>query len=105
MPKEKDDSFFVQKSLQGDKDAFGELVRRYQRTVTRTARLWTKSEEDAADIAQETFFRAYRYLNGFKLEKRFINWLLGITTNTIFRFKYTYFFGISQAFQRLFSGS
>ena len=82
MPKEKDDSFFVQKSLQGDKDAFGELVRRYQRTVTRTARLWTKSEEDAADIAQETFFRAYRYLNGFKPEKRFINWLLGVTTNT-----------------------
>ncbi|MBI1923358.1 sigma-70 family RNA polymerase sigma factor [Candidatus Poribacteria bacterium] len=77
-----DDSILVQKAKRGDSDAFGELVRRYQRTVVRTARLWTKTPEDAADVAQETFLRAYKYLGRFKEGEKFINWLLAIATNT-----------------------
>jgi len=77
-----DDRILIQKAKQGDNLAFGELVRRYQHAVMRVARLRTKTLEDAADLAQETFLRAYRYLDRFKPEKRFVNWLLAIATNT-----------------------
>ena len=77
-----DDRILIQKAKQGDNLAFGELVGRYQHAVMRVARLRTKTLEDAADLAQETFLRAYRYLDRFKPEKQFINWLLAITTNT-----------------------
>ena len=82
MQAELDDKALVQKAKQGDRRAFGELVRCYQPTVMRTARSLTKNEETAQDVAQEAFERAYKYLDRFKPEKPFVNWLLTITKNT-----------------------
>lgn len=82
MQTELDDKALVQKAKQGDSHAFGELVRYYQHSVMRTARLLTKNEEAAQDVAQEAFERAYKYLDCFKPGKPFVNWLLTITKNT-----------------------
>lgn len=82
MQTELDDKALIQKAKQGDCHAFGELVRYYQHSVMRTARMLTKNEEAAQDVAQEAFERAYKYLDCFKSGKPFVNWLLTITKNT-----------------------
>lgn len=61
--------------------AFDELVTRYQNKIYRLARRMTETEEDAEDVVQEAFVKAYRSLKGFKGESRFSTWLYRITVN------------------------
>lgn len=71
----------VQRARSGDRAAFGQLVRKYQRRVYATAFRMTGSHADADDVAQEALIRAYRGLSGFNLQSDFFTWLYRIVIN------------------------
>lgn len=71
----------VRQAQQGDTAAFEELVRQYDRVVLRLAMNITGSQEDAQDIYQEAFLRAYVNLNRFRFECSFYTWIYRIATN------------------------
>ena len=76
-----DDTVLIRRAQQGDTAAFEELVRNYDRRVLRLAMHLTDSTEDAQDIYQETFLRAYRNLGRFRFECSFYTWIYRIVTN------------------------
>ena len=76
-----DDTELVVRAQQGDVSAFEELVRHYDRTVLRVAMHLTGSRDDAQDIYQEAFLRAFRNLATFRFECSFYTWIYRITTN------------------------
>lgn len=67
---------------QGDRDAFGRLVRRHQRRVYAAALHILGNHSDADDVTQESFVRAYRGLATFDGRADFFTWLYRITVNT-----------------------
>jgi len=69
----------IQKTLDGETDAFGELIRRYQDAVYATALQKAGNFADAQDIAQETFIKAYRKLRTLREPAKFPSWLHTIT--------------------------
>lgn len=71
----------VRKAQAGDRQAFEELVQRYDREVLRLALNLVHRAEDARDIYQESFLRAYRNLHRFRFECGFYTWLYRIVTN------------------------
>src|SRR5215470_13107764 len=75
------DSSLVREAQRGDKAAFEELVRRYDRAVLRLALHLTGSEQDAQDIYQEAFLKAYRNVGNFRFECSFYTWIYRIVTN------------------------
>ena len=67
----------------GQTQAFGELVTRYQDRVFNLAYRLTSNHEDAAEIAQEAFLKAYRGLESFRGDCAFYTWVFRITVNTV----------------------
>jgi RNA polymerase sigma-70 factor (ECF subfamily) len=65
----------------GDRDAFLELVRHYQRPVYRLAFAMTRDAKDAASLAQETFVRAWKGIKDLPESRRFFPWVLRIARN------------------------
>lgn len=80
------DAQLVSRSKSADVEAFGELVRRYQKPVFRIVLRMVKSPDDADDITQDTFVRAYRGLKTFKEEFDFHPWLYRIAYNQAINF-------------------
>jgi len=76
-----DETALVRAAQQGDQAAFTEIVRRYQRAVYRVAYGLTRRAEDADDLAQEAFVRAYRALDTFRVGEPLYPWLSRITVN------------------------
>lgn len=76
------DTTLIHAAKHGDLDAFEQLLRRHQARVFRIARHITRSCEDAEEIAQETFLRAYQNLDRFEERSRFSTWLTRIAVNT-----------------------
>ncbi|MBN2556171.1 MAG: sigma-70 family RNA polymerase sigma factor [Anaerolineales bacterium] len=76
-----DDVVLLRRSLQGDVEAYGEIVARYERTVFSTAYRILGVREDAEDAAQETFVKAYRSLKQFNLDLPFAPWIRRIAAN------------------------
>jgi RNA polymerase sigma-70 factor (ECF subfamily) len=76
-----DDRRLVQEAQAGSRDAFEELVRRYDRDVLRLALNLMKRTEDARDVYQEAFLKVYRNLHRFRFECSFYTWLYRIVTN------------------------
>jgi RNA polymerase sigma-70 factor (ECF subfamily) len=76
-----DDTVLIRQAQAGNSDAFEELVRHYDRTVLRLAIHLTGSEDDAQEIYQEAFLRAYRNLPRFRFECSFYTWIYRIVTN------------------------
>ena len=76
-----DDTILIRRAQQGDSAAFEELVRNYDRSVLRLTMHLTDSTEDAQDIYQETFLRAYRKIGRFRFECSFYTWIYRIATN------------------------
>jgi RNA polymerase sigma-70 factor (ECF subfamily) len=72
----------LDRAKQGDREAFGRLVRRHQRRVYAAALHILGSHSDADDATQETFVRAYRGLPTFDGRADFFTWLYRITVNT-----------------------
>lgn len=80
------DNEIISSVLQGDKNAFAELVTRYQNYVfTLTLRL-IKNREDAEEVAQDVFIKAYRYLADFRGDSKFSTWLYTIVKTTSITF-------------------
>ncbi len=71
----------IARAQRGDAQAYESLVRQYEQIVFRAAWLVTRDEHEAADVAQESFVRAYRALGSFKMGQPFRPWLLRIVTN------------------------
>ena len=69
------------RARQGDGDAFRELVERHSRAVFRLAFRMTGNEQDAEDVVQESFLRAYRQLGRFESRANFGTWLYRIVAN------------------------
>jgi len=80
------DKDLVARSKVGDTRAFGELVRRYQKPVFRIVLRMVRSQDDADDLTQDTFVRAYRGLKTFKEEFDFHPWLYRIAVNQAINF-------------------
>jgi RNA polymerase sigma-70 factor (ECF subfamily) len=75
------DAACVARARGGDDDAFRVLVERHSRSVFRLAYRMTGSEEDAEDVVQETFLKAYRRLDQFESRAQFGSWLHRIGAN------------------------
>jgi len=75
------DAELVQEVRNGSRRAFTELMRRYQQRVYWTARRLIGNHDDAEDIAQETFVKAYLSLGDFRGESSFFTWLYRIAVN------------------------
>jgi RNA polymerase sigma-70 factor (ECF subfamily) len=75
------DTELVQSAQQGDMNAFEELVYRHDKEVFSIAARYVNSAEDAKDIYQEVFLRAYRGLSKFRFQSEFRTWLYRIATN------------------------
>jgi RNA polymerase sigma-70 factor, ECF subfamily len=71
----------IREAQAGSRTAFDALVRQYDQAVLRLALHLTGSEQDAEDIHQEAFLKAYRYLGNFRFECSFYTWIYRIVTN------------------------
>jgi RNA polymerase sigma-70 factor (ECF subfamily) len=76
-----DDLDLVHASKQGDMSAFEELVTRYDRKLFRIAQSVTHNREDAQDVVQEAFLKAFQHLADFREASQFSTWLIRITVN------------------------
>ena len=76
-----DEQVLVRQAQAGNRLAFEELVRRYDRDVLRLALNLLRGSEDARDVYQEVFLRAYRNLSRFRFECSFYTWIYRIATN------------------------
>ena len=75
------DLAFVAKARSGDRDAFRALVERHSRGLFRLAYRMTGNQQDAEDVVQESFLRAYRQLGNFDERASFGTWIYRIVTN------------------------
>ena len=75
------DDELVARSLGGDVDSFNQLIVRWERPIYALAYRTIGREEEARDVCQEAFLRAYRGLPGFKGQAKFSSWLYRITLN------------------------
>jgi RNA polymerase sigma-70 factor (ECF subfamily) len=76
-----DDGKIVTEVLEGDRNAFGILVRKYQKQVFALMHRFTNSPSEAADLTQEAFLRAYDRLETFQPGKKFFVWLYTLSLN------------------------
>ena len=76
-----DESALVTRAKAGDVEAFSELVRHYDRRVFRMAKQITQNDDDAEDVLQETFLKAYTHLDDFQGNSKFYTWLVRIAVN------------------------
>jgi RNA polymerase sigma-70 factor (ECF subfamily) len=75
------DEELVERSIGGDLESFNQLVLRWERPIYALAYRVLGREEDARDVVQESFLRAFRALPGFKGQAKFSSWLYRITLN------------------------
>ena len=80
------EAMIVRKVLQGDVNAFEKLVTEYERAVYAIAQRMTGNAEDAADMTQETFIKAYNSLASFRGDSKFSVWLYRIANNVCLDF-------------------
>jgi RNA polymerase sigma-70 factor, ECF subfamily len=71
----------VERARTGDAAAFSELVQRYERKIYRLAKHITQNDEDAEDVLQESFLKAYTHLDSFHGDSKFYTWLVRIAVN------------------------
>lgn len=81
-----DDRLLVSRAQAGDSEAYDALIRRYQERIYATIYHMTSNHEDAADLAQETFVKAYRALKSFKGDSSFFTWIYRIAVNKTINF-------------------
>lgn len=76
-----DESALVAKAKAGDAQAFSDLVNHYERKIYRLAKHITQNDEDAEDVLQETFLKAYEHLENFQGNSKFYTWIVRIAVN------------------------
>ena len=75
------EDLLVQRAKAGDGAAFTELVNRYSRRIFRLTKHITQNQEDAEDVLQEVFLKAYTHLKGFEGNSKFYTWLVRIAVS------------------------
>jgi RNA polymerase sigma-70 factor (ECF subfamily) len=85
-PSDVPDEGLVERAKQGDLEAYSELVRRYRERIYRTIYRFTRNQGDTDDLAQETFFQAYREIGRFREKSGFYTWLYRIAVNLSLNF-------------------
>jgi RNA polymerase sigma-70 factor (ECF subfamily) len=85
-PPPPDEAVLVKRARQGDLGAYDELVRRYQERIYATVYHMTANHEDANDLAQEAFIKAYQALKSFKGGSSFYTWVYRIAVNKTINF-------------------
>src|SRR6186713_2681774 len=75
------DEELVARTIGGDADSFNELIHRWERPIYALAYRTIGRAEDARDVCQETFLRAFRALPGFRGQAKFSSWLYRIALN------------------------
>jgi RNA polymerase sigma factor (sigma-70 family) len=78
----KDDWYYIRKVLDGDPDAFAPLVDKYKTMAYNISLKLVRHPQDAEEITQDSFIKAYRSLKGFKGDARFSTWLYRIVYNS-----------------------
>lgn len=73
----------IQRVIAGERDAFADIVDRYKEAIFNLAYRMTGNYDDANDLSQEAFFRAYRKLVYYKTDHKFFTWLYTISLNLI----------------------
>lgn len=86
QPAEPEDAQLVRQAQGGDLEAYDQLVRRHQERVYATLYHMTSNHEDAADLTQDAFLKAYHALGGFKGDCSFFTWLYRIAVNRTLNF-------------------
>jgi RNA polymerase sigma factor (sigma-70 family) len=81
-----DEGVLVQRARTGDLEAYDELVQRYQERIYATVYHMTSNHEDANDLAQESFIKAFQALKSFKGGSSFYTWLYRIAVNKTINF-------------------
>jgi RNA polymerase sigma-70 factor (ECF subfamily) len=76
-----EDDELIREAQRGERTSFDSLVRRYDQSVLRLALHMLGNEQDAQDVHQEAFLKAYRHLGNFRFECSFYTWLYRIVTN------------------------
>lgn len=76
-----EDSELAVRARAGDRNSFGVLVERHQSQIYGFALHFFRAPDIAEDVAQETFLRAYRFLNSYDESRRFVTWLYSIARN------------------------
>jgi len=72
----------IEQTLAGNQSAYADLIKRHQRFVFTLALRFAKTREDAEEIAQDCFIKAYRSLNSFQRQSKFTTWLYSIVYTT-----------------------
>ncbi|MFK5983559.1 MAG: sigma-70 family RNA polymerase sigma factor [Flavobacteriaceae bacterium] len=72
------DPYLIQKTLEGDTKAFGQLVEKYQALVFTIVIRMVRNREEAEEVAQDTFIKAYQSLANFRGDSKFSSWLYSI---------------------------
>ena len=73
----------IRRVLEGNRDSYALIVDKYKGPIFNLAYRMTGSYDDASDLAQETFTRAYKNLSRFNTEKKFFTWLYTISLNLV----------------------
>jgi RNA polymerase sigma-70 factor (ECF subfamily) len=76
-----DEADLVAKAKAGDEQAFTVLVNQYERKIYRLAKHITQNDEDAEDVLQESFLKAYEHLSNFQGNSKFYTWIVRIAVN------------------------
>jgi RNA polymerase sigma-70 factor, ECF subfamily len=76
-----DDTMLIREAQRGNRGAFEELVRHYDQSVLRLALHLTGTEQDAQDVYQDAFLKAYKNIGSFRFECSFYTWIYRIVTN------------------------
>jgi RNA polymerase sigma-70 factor (ECF subfamily) len=80
-PVEIEEAEQILKARSGDARAFGDLIGKYERKIFRLAQHITQNREDAEDVLQETFLKAYEHLGQFQGNSKFYTWIVRIAVN------------------------
>jgi RNA polymerase sigma-70 factor (ECF subfamily) len=81
LPAGFDEAALVAKAKAGDAQAFTDLVNQYERKIYRLAKHITQNDEDAEDVLQESFLKAYEHLDNFQGNSKFYTWIVRIAVN------------------------
>ncbi|NLK37571.1 MAG: sigma-70 family RNA polymerase sigma factor [Epulopiscium sp.] len=82
-----DDYELVKQSMQGNQDAFAQLVNQYKNLVYSVILRMVNDSEEANDLAQEVFIKVYKNLDKYQPEYKFSTWIIRITTNHVIDYR------------------
>jgi RNA polymerase sigma-70 factor (ECF subfamily) len=86
MDEDQMDRVAVERCLEGDLDAFGSLIERYQRPVFNTVLHMVGDAEDAREVCQQAFMKAFEHLSSYDRDRKFFSWIYRVAVNESINF-------------------